>query len=73
VDYIKNKPFGEDIEKTPINEIYIKDFPLLVDNDSSIRYADFSFGFELDTTYTFKVYDKNNNLLSVLEGVCVEA
>ena len=26
VDYIKNKPFGEDIEKTPINEIYIKDF-----------------------------------------------
>ncbi len=73
VDYIKNKPFGEDIEKTPINEIYIKDFPLLVDNDSSIRYANFSFGFELDTTYTFKVYDKNNNLISVLEGVCVEA
>ena len=73
VDYIKNKPFGEEILITPINEIYIKDFPLLTDDDSSIRYADFSLGLEVDKTYTVKVYDKSNSLIGIVTAVGVDA
>ena len=73
VDYIKNKPFGEEILITPINEIYIKDFPLLTDDNSSIRYADFSLGLEVDKTYTIKIYDKDNSLIGIVTAVGVEA